>query len=79
MSGVPEKRSRCRIIRLHGRLRLLFAKEFLARSEQIRHLVRQHGPTVGAAHEVMLRRFLRDYLPGMGMGNGNGVKSALGS
>jgi hypothetical protein len=41
----------------------LTSKEFEARSGQIRRLVRQHGPSVGAAHEVILRRFLRDYLP----------------
>lgn len=42
----------------------LTSREFAARSDQIRRLVRQHGPSVGAAHEVILRRFLRDYLPG---------------
>ena len=39
------------------------AGEFKARSAQIRELVKTHGPSIGAGHEVLLRSFLRDYLP----------------
>lgn len=41
----------------------LVTKEFTARSAQIRQLVKAHGPSIGAGHEVLLKRFLRDYLP----------------
>jgi len=41
----------------------LVAEEFTARSAQIRRYVGTHGPTIGAGHEVLLRSFLRDYLP----------------
>lgn len=42
----------------------LVAREFVARSNQIRQVVKSHGPSIGAGHEVLLRSFMRDYLPG---------------
>jgi hypothetical protein len=41
------------------------AMEFHARSLQIRQLLKVHGPSIGTGHEVLLRAFLRDYLPKM--------------
>ena len=41
----------------------LIAKEFIARSSQIRHLFKAHAPSIGSGHEVLLRTFLAQYLP----------------
>lgn len=41
----------------------MVAREFCARSEQIRYIMKTHGPSIGVGHEVLLRSFLRDYLP----------------
>ena len=41
----------------------LVSKEFQAWSAQMRQVVKPHSPSVGAGHEVLMRRFLRDYLP----------------
>jgi len=39
------------------------SREFLERSVQIRRLLTSHAPSIGSGHEVLLRSFLRQYLP----------------
>ena len=41
----------------------LLANEFASQSAQIKQFVKSHGPSIGAAHEIMLRSFLKKYLP----------------
>ncbi len=41
----------------------LIATEFAAQSAQIKQFVKSHGPSIGAAHEILLRSFLKKYLP----------------
>ncbi|NKK67406.1 hypothetical protein GFL88_28610 [Rhizobium leguminosarum bv. viciae] len=37
--------------------------EFLAKSKQLKEIIRSHGPTIGTGHEVLLRSFLQTALP----------------
>lgn len=41
----------------------LVANEFRTRSAQLRYVMKSHAPSVGAGHETLMRRFLRDYMP----------------
>src|SRR5688572_18331257 len=41
----------------------LIATEFAAQSRQIKQFVKSHGPSIGTVHEILIRSFLKKYLP----------------